>query len=192
MFFCDKCQYMFNITKDVKRKQIGGKINKALNNVFDKILKMEKISEEDLNNIQGKDLVDDERFETMNKRDQRKIISMVKSINKNFFVEDEEVKIGSNIAYFICRFCKNYKPITPGTLIYSKSYNTNRDNEIEDYSYAIYDSTLSRTRNYICRNEKCPTHKNSEDQEAVLTKNSLDQIVYVCTVCTTDWVNSIQ
>jgi len=192
MFFCDKCGYIFNVTKDVKSKQIGGKINKTLNIIFDKISKVEKLTEDDLVNVKGKDIIEDERFEMMNKRDQRKVISLVKAINKNFFVEDkEEGKVGSNVAYFICRSCKNYKQIEPGTLIYSKSYNTNRDNEMDDYTYVIHDSTLARTRNYICQNKKCSTHKSDTDKEAVLTKNSLDQVIYVCTICSTHWINTV-
>jgi hypothetical protein len=192
MFFCDKCRYIFNVTKDVKSKQVGGKINKALNAIFEKLTKMEKITEDDLLNVKGKDILEDERFEMMNKRDQRKVISLVKSINKNFFVEDKkDVKVGSNVAYFICRFCKNYKQIEPGTLIYSKSYNTNRDTELDDYTYAIYDNTLARTKNYECKNKKCKTHSDPSLKEAVLTKNTLDQIVYVCTNCSTNWINSV-
>ena len=190
MFFCDKCGYLFNITKDVKSKQVGGKINKALNVIFDKFKSGEKLAEEDLTNVKGKDIMEDERFDIMNKRDQRKVVSTVKGIDKNFFVvseEDKKKKLGSNIAYFICRFCKNYRKIEPGTLIHSKTFNSNITDEGDDYTYAIHDDTLARTRNYICKNTKCNTHKNSELKEAVLTKNSMDQIVYVCTECSTHW-----
>jgi len=189
MFFCDKCGYLFNITKDVKSKQVGGKINKALNIIFDKFKSGEKILEDDLVNVLGKDIVEDERFDTMNKRNQRKVISTIKAIDKNFFASDvdEEQKMGSSIAYFICRFCKNYRKIEPGTLIHSKTFNTAVTDEGDDYTYAIHDNTLARTKNYICKNTKCQTHKNFDMKEAVLTKNSTDQIVYVCTACSTYW-----
>ena len=194
MFFCEKCRYLFNVTKDVKSKQIGGKINGALTVIFDKLANGEQVTEKDLKKVSGKDLLEDERFEAMNKKDQRKLISTIKAINKNFFAEeepDEETKIGSNVAYFICKSCKNYKPIKPGTLIYSKTYNTTNAAETEDYSFAIYDQTLPRTKNYICKNAKCETHKNDSLKEVVLTKNASDQLVYICTVCSTNWINVI-
>ena len=190
MFFCEKCRYLFNVTKDVKSKQVGGKINEAVTNLFNKYYKNEPIEERDLRKIKGNDLIYDERYEDMTKKEQRKLVSFVKSVDKNFFAEAEpEVapKVGSNAAFFICKYCGNFKPIKPGTLIYSKNYNAGDSTEIEDYTYAIYDQTLPRTKNYICKNPKCETHKKDSIKEAVLTKNTSDQIVYICTVCSTNW-----
>ena len=192
MFFCEKCRYLFNITKDVKSKQVGGKINEALTNILTKYASNEKLVDRDLRRIKGKDLLEDERFEDMTKKEQKKLISTVKAVDRNFFVEEEktlEPKIGSNVAYFICKYCKNSRAIKPGTLIYSKNYGGNNITEIIDYTYAIYDQTLPRTKTYICKNAGCDTHKDDSNKEAALTKNILDQIVYVCTVCGTDWVN---
>jgi len=194
MFFCEKCRFMFNVTKDVKSKQIGGRINEALTNIFNKYTSNEPLQERDLKRIRGKDLLDDERFEDMTKKEQRKMLSWIKSIDKNFFVEEEapvETKVGSNAAFFICKYCKNSKPIKPGTLIYSKSYGTDTSVETEDYTFAIYDQTLARTRNYICKNPKCESHKNDAVREAALTKNATDQVVYICTSCSTHWVNTV-
>jgi hypothetical protein len=185
---------MFNITKDVKSKQIGGRINEALTNIFTKYRNNEQLQEKDLKRIIGKDLLDDERFELMAKKDQKKMISWIKNTDKTFFVEEEvsaETKIGSNIAYFICKYCKNSKPIKPGTLIYSKNYGTVNVAETENYTYAIYDQSLQRTRNYICKNPKCESHKNDAVKEAAMTKNAKDQIVYICTVCSTHWIGSL-
>jgi DNA-directed RNA polymerase subunit M/transcription elongation factor TFIIS len=194
MFFCEKCRYLFNVTKDVKSKQIGGRINEALTSLFGKYNNNEQLEEKDLRRIKGKDLLEDERFEDLTKKEQRKMISYVKSFNKNFFVEEElpvETKIGSNAAFFICKYCKNSKPIKPGTLIYSKNYGGESSIETEDYTFAIYDQTLPRTKNYICKNPKCESHKNDAVKEAALTKNGLYQIVYICTACSTHWVNVI-
>lgn len=190
MFFCEKCRFMFNVTKDAKNKQVGGKTYDALRKIFEKYSVNEKLQTKDLDNVTPNDLMNDPNFESLTKKDQRRFKSWVKSTNKNFFDEKElETKKGSNIAYFICKYCKNYEPIKPTTLIYSKNYGPSK--ETEDYTYAIYDHTLMRTKVYICKNTKCETHKNSENKEAVITKNSMDQIVYVCTVCTTNWVNSL-
>ncbi|AYV85600.1 MAG: DNA-dependent RNA polymerase subunit Rpb9 [Satyrvirus sp.] len=193
MFFCEKCRYLFNVTKDVKSKQIGGKINEALTSIFNKYKKNEPLVDKDLKKLKSKDLFEDERFERMNKKEQRRMISFVKATDKEFFSKEEpvpETKIGSNVAYFICKYCKNYKLIKPGTLIYSKNYDTSAA-EVEDYTYAIYDYTLPRTKNYICKNENCPTHKDDSKKEAVLTKNLSEQVIYICTVCSTYWTNIV-
>lgn len=192
MFFCEKCRYLFNVTKDVKSKQIGGKINKALTNIFQKISGTEALTNDDLADVAGRHILEDDRYEAMSKKDQRKIVSLVKAVDKNFFVADggadTKGRLGTNEAYFICKYCKNYKPIEPGTLIYSKVYNATTIGETADYTYAIYDQTLVRTRNYICKNTKCKSHTDDQVKEAVLTKNAMDQVVYVCTACTTSWV----
>lgn len=194
MFFCEKCHYLYNVTKDVKSKQTGGKINDRLNNIFTKFNEKDKITEADIKKIKGKDIMEDERFENMTKKEQRKMISSIKLVDKNFFVEEDieqKTKIGNTSSYFICKYCKHYKPIKPQTIIYSKKYRGDSNIETEDYTYAIYDNTLPRTKNYICQNEKCETHKKDDLKEAILVKNNLDQIVYVCGNCTTHWIHTI-
>lgn len=193
MFFCEKCRYLYNVTKDIKNKQHGGRVSRSLENIFSKYNNNEKLEKEDIRKLKKKDILDDERFENITKKEQRRIMSQIKALDKNFFSKDndEEPKIGSNIAYFICKYCRHSKQIKPGTIIYSKSYSNDGSMEIEDYTYAIYDQTLPRTRNYICKNPDCESHKNSSDKEAVLTKNATDQIVYICTMCSSNWVNIV-
>lgn len=195
MYFCNKCRYLYNVTKNIKDKQSGGKIKKAVDNILDKFLSNEKIVESDLKKITGKDILDDDRFEHMSKKDQKKLMSGIKSIDKKFFVEEEEeeddIEVGTNTAYFICKFCKHTKVIKPGTLIFSKNYSGIDSNEIVDNSYSMHDPTLPRTRNYICQNKECKTHSDPLIKEAVIDKNSMYQIVYICTVCSTQWTNEL-
>lgn len=193
MFFCGKCRNLFNVTKEIKHKQMGGKVNDALTNLFQKIGSGQKLVEKDLRRLTRKDLTEDERFEDTTLKEKKKIISSIKSINKNFFdpdAADTDVKIGADTGYFICKYCKNYQKIKPGTLIYSKNYIESSQTETEDYTYLMYDQTLVRTKNYICKNSQCDTHKNIQNKEAALTKNAEDQVVYICTVCNTNWINS--
>lgn len=194
MFLCNKCNYLYNITKVVKTKQVGGKISEALTNIFNKFRNNIKFVEKDLHHLHSEDILNDDNFESMNKKDQRKLVSNIKAIDKNFFnkeVSEEGDRVNSNIAYFICKFCKNYEPIKPGTLIYSKNYNDVTVTETTDYTYDVYDFTLPRTKNYICKNTKCETHNDDSLKEAILTKNSIEQIVYICTSCSTNWTNTI-
>lgn len=192
MFFCGKCRYLYNVTKDVKSKQIGGKINAALTNIFNKYYNKEALEDIDLKKVTGKDLTDDDRFENMTKKEQRKMISYVKALDKTFFIEkDTEDKLGGTNAFFICKYCGHSKPIKPGTLIYSKNYIATGNTEVNDYSGVIDDPTLPRTRDYICKNNDCNSHKNNIIKEATLTKNANEQIVYICNICFTSWVNTV-
>jgi len=194
MLFCEKCRYVYNVTKDIKNKQMGGKINKSLDIIFEKFSVGEEIVEADIKRISSKDILDDERYDVMNKKNQKKFVSAIKSIDKNFFVMDEKDTeiLNSNVdAYFICKFCKNSKIIEPKTFIYSKNYGSEVSLEIEDYTYMIHDYTLPRTRNYNCKNLKCPTHKTPTLKEAIITKNISERAVYICTQCTTHWVNTV-
>lgn len=193
MFFCDKCHYLFNITKDVEGKQIGGKINKALTNLFNKFQTDETLTEKDLQKINRTDVLNDERFENMTIKDQNEMKAWIKTVNKSFFNKqntDDTREIG-NQAYFICKYCKNSRPIEPLTLIYSKEYTTTSSVEDEDYTYAVDDQTLARTRDYICKNPECKTHSDETIKEAVLTKNNNYQVVYICTSCSTYWTSSL-
>lgn len=193
MIFCDKCRYLYNITKDLKSKQIGGKINEAVTNIMEKYKNKEEITEKDLKKIKGKHILQNNGFDGMTKKDQRKFMSTIRSVDKNFFIEEEKQtsKVGASIVYFMCKYCGNSKPIKPGTLIYSEKYSGQNTADIEDYSNLIYDQTLPRTKNYICKNENCETHNDDSIKEAILIKNMSDQIVYVCTSCITSWTGSI-
>uniref|UniRef100_A0A6C0LUS1 TFIIS-type domain-containing protein n=1 Tax=viral metagenome TaxID=1070528 RepID=A0A6C0LUS1_9ZZZZ len=192
MFFCKECRSLFNITKDIKNKQKGGEMTNNVANVFKKFSVGEKIIEKDLQKIKRDNLLNDDRYDNMNKKNQKKFETAIKLVDKKFFEKDNKIEQGTtlqtNAAYFICKFCDNSEEIIPGTLIYSKNYNISDPVETEDYSYAPYDQTLARTRNYICKNPSCQTHKNDSLKEAVLTKNINHQIVYVCCHCHKYWI----
>jgi DNA-directed RNA polymerase subunit M/transcription elongation factor TFIIS len=187
MFFCEKCHYLYNVAKDIRSRQVGGRVNNALNRLFEKFQLNEPFQEEDLQGLRSADLLNDERFENLNKKDQKKMMVLIKNVSKYFFQDDPEEEIGSNVAYFVCKFCRNYRKIEPGTIIYARYYGTARSDDLEDYSYAANDPSLARTRLYICPNPECPTHKNPNLREAALTKNDREQIIYICTVCQFYW-----
>lgn len=193
MFSCEKCGFLYNVASEVKIGQIGGESEKTLNTLFDKINSHTQIVTDDLKNLKGDMIKYDERFEKMSQKDQRKMISLIKNINRDFFVPtdsdnaDTKLKRNNN-AFFVCTQCKNNKLILPGTQIYSKDYGLTQ--EINDYTYSVYDFTLPRTRNYKCRNKKCESHTDPDNSEAVLVKNSKYELTYVCCQCFNHWSNS--
>ena len=52
-------------------------------------------------------------------------------------------------------------------------------------------NSLLRTKNYICQNNNCPTHKEPKLKEAIIEYVSHDSYIvkYICTVCNTCWLN---
>jgi len=204
MPFCEKCGYSYNITKDVKNKQSGGKTNIALNILFDKIAIGESLSKSDLKRIKPTDIYDDERFDALNKKNQKKMLSVIKAADKDFFsIADSDgsddsdgsattVSVPAAVgAQFICKYCRHSKPIDPVTFIYSKTYGSATATNLDDYTYMIHDMSLGRTRAYNCKYAKCETHSKPSMKEAIMTKNPMDQVIYVCTTCGTDWIDTV-
>lgn len=197
MSFCEKCRSLRGIAKGEVNLKHQSKVIDVLDKIFNKIATKEDITEQDLAKIKSTDVINDDRYELMKEKDKKKFNSAIKAIDKNFFVEDEEKNDGSSnysnssAAYFVCKFCNYSTKMQPGTVIYSKKYGSNANNTIEDYRYVIHDNSLARTRTYICKNEKCKSHSDISIREAVLTNNASEQLVYVCTVCNTSWINSL-
>lgn len=185
MFFCRKCGFTNNYVKDnIHRKATGGETHENVSNVFTKFTNGEELNEEDLEGVQGKQLSRDDRFDNMNKKDQRKFMSAIKNVDKGFFAEDSTESDYGNIAHHICRSCNFSEPIKTGTVIYTRRYGSETGtSEMEDYSHLIHSNILPRSKNYECKNPKCETHNDINLREAVITKNSKDRTVYVCCVC---------
>lgn len=103
-------------------------------------------------------------------------------ITKN--IEDTKIeKKEKNQAYFQCNNCGMYEVIEPGTLIYSKSTKS-KTLMTEQNKDLIHDSTLPRTKKYVCPNKKCESHTNSKVKEAVFYKKD-HFVTYICRVCET-------
>ena len=51
--------------------------------------------------------------------------------------------------------------------------------------------SLLRTKNYICQNPDCETHKKPKIKEAIIEYVSHDSYIvrYICTVCNCTWMN---
>ena len=214
-FFCKNCKMMYNITKNVHNTE---RQNKTVGKIFDKFAQEEELTEKDLKGVKTSDLRNDDVFDKMNVKTQKKFIAQVKTVNKDLFTKENEknekieqdekeeevvkkatLKGGLNNqhqiqkAFFICKTCnKHSEEIKPGTVLYSKNYDVlNSDNDNSDYSHMIHDDTLARTKNYLCKNKNCPSYKDDSLKEAVMPKNQVGQVIYVCCACTTSWTSSI-
>lgn len=94
-------------------------------------------------------------------------------------------------AYYKCTKCSFFKEIEPRSLILNRS-NEKIGTEFVDhnkYKDMIYDKTLPNTRNYICPNKSCISHKNHSERVAVWFRPNMynNSIKYVCRACRTIW-----
>ena len=97
--------------------------------------------------------------------------------------------------YFYCSVCNNYEEIKPGTLIdiingVDQTIYIPKEN-INKIKNKKLNNSLLRTKNYICQNNNCPTHKEPKLKEAIIEYVSHDSYIvkYICTVCNTCWLN---
>lgn len=189
MHFCDHCLTQFNITKDVDSKMIGGAIYNQLEIVFQKFFDGLQLEPEDLEGITIENIYHDSRHENMTKKDKTRLKTWLRTVDKAF-VQDSQEGGEAKAAYFICKFCSNYREIEPGTLIFGQNYKSSSDSaEISDLE--VNDNTLSRTKAYICPNGTCETNKDKSKREAVLTRDAAGHVVYICMACNTQWSQSV-
>lgn len=93
------------------------------------------------------------------------------------------------IDYFVCKTCENCEQIPQGTMLFSKSNNLNLLKHVNP-EMKINNNTLLQTRNYICPNESCPTHKHPELRHANMERINYNsyKIRYICKQCKTEWI----
>lgn len=86
-----------------------------------------------------------------------------------------------------CRTC-GFKKDSSKVLISQNSYSKNTISSFGSRKNYIYDPTFPRTNKYVCPNNKCDTHKNSDKKEAIFF-NEGDSLkhVFICRVCQTEW-----
>lgn len=190
MSFCPICGNSYNINKsiDVSIIQKGGKINEE--EVVNQLLNKNVIDNKILSSINLDELVKKSYYKKLLNKDKEYIYNVIlhqketkDDINKNMKVNE------NSKAYFQCTKCGNQEPIKPKTLIFSNIYDKSVQNVLaEDTNYMMYDNTLPRTKEYICNNDKCITHKEPNKKEAIFIRQGKSyNITYLCTVCNTKW-----
>lgn len=170
MFFCPQCENKFNMEKTTK--SLKNDKCKDHKKIINDILANKKIS---VVGVIIENLQNDEYFNVLTNEDKKKVLDYVNG------AEDED---RASYAIFACPSCNYRKPVEPGTVIYT----TNADDEYKSpYSQNMkYSQILPHTRNYICKNKNCESHKNPEKREAKFyRKNKKYDVVYICTTCET-------
>lgn len=175
MFFCPNCSYLFDISKSGNiedNKTILSKIT----DIFEKIENNENLSLYKTT-ITKEDLTKNKKYLKLNEKQKENINELYKE------------NLTTN-AEFKCNNCNFIKPITETIILYQ----INNDNKIikikdlDENKLLCNDPLLPRTHDYICKNNKCNTHKKPELKEAVFYKDkNIYKTNYICCICYYNW-----
>jgi len=153
------------------------------NDIIKKVITMFKNSIPITNeNIEEQQLLKHPDYIALKDKEKKDLLKLIKSS------EDDGLA-----AYITCNNCSYFEKLSSRTLVLNKiSKNTSSINEVNDYSqykHMRYDNTLPHTRDYICKNKDCKSHKDSTLKDAKWfrpNKNSYD-CFYVCCECGVVW-----
>jgi hypothetical protein len=148
-----------------------------------KLIQLYKNKEDISNiNIDIKLVTTNTEFNKLKEADKNEIIKILKSSEI-----DESLS-----AYRVCKNCSHFERLIGRTLVLSRMNIEASMSDVIDlskYKYMIHDKTLPHTRDYICKNDKCESHKNHEKRNAVWFRPHMNSYstYYGCVTCSTVW-----
>ena len=182
MNFCKKCNYVLNITK----KQL----NEEDKNHY-KIVSLESF----LNYVKYNMTEANQTVEIKIDRESLKE-KLLSKFKKNPEKIDELISNYDMISskknnfdvYLVCNNCNSTYTINSKSVILTTNLEGEQLKEF-NLDYKCQDPTLPRTKDYICTNDKCVTHKDIDNKEAIFFRQGKGYLVsYVCTICKSSWV----
>lgn len=124
-------------------------------------------------------------FTKLKEKDRKELIKILKSS------EDD-----SSAAFMICKNCSYSEKMIKRTMVLNKMSNhfvsTESSTDDSKYKYIKDIDILPHTRDYICKNKNCQTHKDYKLKNAKWFRPIQDsyQTFYVCCECETVWKNA--
>ncbi len=197
MQFCPKCDNIMDIGKSAPKISITQitpntvssdtkeeiNSNSSKNNDISKLIEIYKSGDNiTMFKIDIKDLTSHPDFIKLKDSDKTNIIKIIKSTE----IDD------SLSAYRICKNCSYYEKLVGKTLVLSRMNMGSSMSGVQDlskYKYMIYDKTLPHTRDYVCKNEKCASHKDLTKRDAVWFRPQSNSYstCYACVTCSMVW-----
>lgn len=200
MHFCPQCGNEYDITKnsggdrEVQRMPPvqdgkgdildGGAVD--YKGVIQKLINGDEITEQvDLKSVLKSDeykRLDNEAKEYVFNKIQDKLPNDQKQLLETVKEVTEPKKM-----YFFCYNCSTGSEINPGTTIFTRTSDTvTQFYSSEKYKNMLHSDILPITRQYICKNDKCVSHKDIGKREAVMFRPNNTYIVkYICKACET-------
>lgn len=175
MYFCPKCNYAFDISKNLTNSDNREKITRIID-VFKLIKKKEDLSKFVADGFTIDDVKNNKYYEKISSKTK-------KNIEQIFDTNTSGIS-------FQCNNCNYKDPIKKSIQLYSMDLNSEvaQNKSIEDNKLISKNPILPRTRDYSCKNINCITHKDTSNKEAVFYKEpNTYNVNYVCTVCFNSW-----
>jgi len=178
MYFCPKCNYSFDIGKstgvDVNdKKQVLKKVNEAI-----KIYEEENILDNYKAEFKKDELEKNSKYKKLSQENKEK-----------FDVLFQLPPITG--AQFKCNNCSFTKEITETILLYELDLSDKyeRIRTIEDNQLICNNPMLPRTRDYICKNNLCPTILDDKviNESVFFREKDSYKNIYICTICYHSW-----
>ena len=185
MNFCKKCNYVLNITK----KQLNEEDkNHYKISTFEAFLNYIKYNMEEAN--QTVDIkIDRESLKEKLVLKFKKTPAKIDELLNNYDIISS--KKNNFDVYLVCNNCNSAYTINPKTVILTTNVVETSGPQFKEinFEYKCNDPTLPRTKDYICHNAKCISHKNLENKEAIFFREGKSYITrYVCCNCHSNWV----
>ena len=179
MYFCEKCDYSFDISKSVSSKIIEKKNFIILKTPADAIKNIKKDLSLYKPKFSKKELISFKKYSKLSEKNKEKLDLLFDNNKSKSLIT----------ATFNCRNCGYKLNIEKTILLYKIDYKSNDDNSfLEKNIIYCNDPALPRTKDYTCKNESCITHKKPNLKEAVFYRdNDTYNLNYICTVCNFGW-----
>lgn len=181
---------MTDVIEEKSENIIDREETKELESIFDKLLKNERLSDNEIKTIENigiERIMKKKIYTNLDKKQKTIVMGKINGIIDNIN--------NSTNAYYHCKNCSYFKQIPIGTIVLNRINNnlmTKSTVNINKLKNKTHSKINAFTRNYICINEKCETNnKNSpKDKEAIMYRMPDGmQVYYTCTICNTVWKN---
>jgi uncharacterized protein YeaC (DUF1315 family) len=172
------------------------KTRKKMNANYAEIIRLitsnEAYDEIELSNYNERELLKHPDFQKLSSKQRDLVLGAVQHMLPE---SDKRVKSSSidtsGKLYYECHNCGTRAPVPAGTQIYRQSVVEQSETvaDLDQYRGMADDPTLPRTRNYICPNNKCISHKDPKEAEMVTIRPSTKSYrnISVCCACNYAW-----
>lgn len=204
MLFCPNCNNVLDVSKTSFKTQKNNPLQDetpttvttesevksetenedVIDQIINDLIDSKDVDEKVIQNYKMDDFV---KHASYVKLDKKTKLSVQNKLSVYFGKIDDSIS-----AYYVCKNCSYSKGIISGSLVMSKTGDENSF-EMDYMNYdklknKVYNKALPITKNYICINEKCESHKNIDKREAVFYRIGTSlQVWYTCKTCLNFW-----
>ena len=180
LHICPRCNNFLDISKDAPDYSAPKEKEESIDSIIQKILLNEKVDIDFLK--KNKSAIEkSQTFESLNAKKKKIVTEFLLQNTK----QDSET-----IAhlYWICSNCNFVKGVNYTILLASQNFENVQANQQFNVDTFMISPLHPRTKNYICLNTECITHKKPEAKECVFGRiGRTFKVHYVCTSCKHYW-----